>query len=378
MFRRRQNHRKQDNRSDGELDESRPLVTPRSRPLTITEVRKIRLSIFVFSALVIAFTGFWRTLLLSKSLEDEDEEFSMRFYGLHPMIIRYDFEKNAVAYLERRFLPRIMDRNPTGHALQTSRSTEDDDVCQPMHEWQSSSYMLCNPLHEFDTISEAIDGTLEFINCGGDRCAFKIKDVQGTQLALKTPKFRKVNADKDKYESSRIDGMAMERLTSSQYVLSTYGYCGLSQVIEYGEGGSIHDLVKRARLEGRDNMDPIDKLKVAIQLVTAVADLHGFEKDGKASITHNDLCCHQFILVDGVYKLNDFHLSRFLKKNRQTNEVCQNPMTVGRRWRLVHAPEEITERVLDNEKADDYVVGNVMYYVLTKEWIFERVPNSLE
>ena len=164
---------------------------------------------------------------------------------------------------------------------------------------------------------------LIFINCGGDRCAWLLLDNDGTKITLKTRKYRK-DFTKGFYDAAAKDGLVMERLTKSPYVAGTYGYCGLSQLVEYSEGGNLHDLIKTSRMHDQDPQTPIDRLKVGIQVATAVADLHSFEEDGIPSITHNDLCCHQFILVDGIYKLNDFHLGQFLHKDKNTNQVCQS------------------------------------------------------
>jgi serine/threonine protein kinase len=119
--------------------------------------------------------------------------------------------------------------------------------------------------------------------------------------------------------------MAMERLTASPYVASVFANCGVSQITEYSRGGNIHDLVKRARIEDPNFRDltPLTKLKIAFQLASAVADLHSFESDGVTSLAHNDICCHQFILVDGIFKLNDFHLSVFIGKSPNTDEKCK-------------------------------------------------------
>ena len=122
------------------------------------------------------------------------------------------------------------------------------------------------------------------------------------------------------------DAMAMERLTASPYVADIYSACGLSQIVEYSEGGNIHDLIKIARLSGEDTMSSIDKLKICVQIAAAVADMHSFEKDDIPSLSHNDLCCHQFILVDGIYKLNDFHLSKYLKVNATSHDMCRAPI----------------------------------------------------
>jgi len=263
-----------------------------------------------------------------------------------------------------------------GHELSTEEEEEPKEACTWMHKWQTDNYVLCNPIHEIDMAFEAVDGALAFIACGGDRCAFRVKDIDRTRwLALKTRRHNR-QFTKSNYEAGRKDGMVMERLSKSPYVLSTYGYCGLSQVLEFAEGGSTHDLIRRSRMELKKGSDalllsPLDKLKVAIQLVTSVADMHD------ASITHNDLCCHQYVLVDGIYKLNDFHLSKFLKRDTETGEVCRNAMSVSTSWNLIHAPEEMDGyNKVDNKKADDYVVGNVMYYVLTNKWIYEDEPKS--
>lgn len=74
--------------------------------------RSIQLAILVFSALVIA-TGLWRTLFLFRSLEDEEESFLMGFYGLHPMMVRYDFERNTVTSVGG-FLPESLIRVALG------------------------------------------------------------------------------------------------------------------------------------------------------------------------------------------------------------------------------------------------------------------------
>jgi len=83
-------------------------------------------------------------------------------------------------------------------------------------------------------------------------------------------------------------------------------------------------------------------------------------------------------LVDGIYKLNDFHLAKFLKVRKKSGEVCHHYMGIGHHWALIHAPEEIERpsHAVDNAIADDYVIGNVMYYVLAKKWIFEDISNS--
>lgn len=236
----------------------------------------------------------------------------------HPLQVEYNFDENVP--VKTRALTYTMSKAAAqGHVLSTAPDKPSNDVCQPMHEWQLESFPSCNNLHEIDLMPRV--GSLIFINCGGDRCAFKIIGTDGTPLALKIRKYYKTFDPRD-YAAAKRDGQALERLTASPYVVDIYGYCGLSQLLEFGNGGNIHDLIKIARLQKRDDMAPVDKLKIGIQIVSAVADMHGFEKDGLVSLTHNDICCHQYVLVNGVYKLNDFHLSYLQKKNKETNQVC--------------------------------------------------------
>ncbi|KAL7558769.1 hypothetical protein ACA910_010076 [Epithemia clementina (nom. ined.)] len=286
-------------------------------------------------------------------------------------------------------------------------------------------------------------------------------------VALKMVKLQSHQFRPTMYDHARRDSLTMEQLTASPYILNLYASCGVAQVLELATGGSLHDLIYRTRWhkwyqeqqqqqqlqqqlqrktnhrgkestarhnnnnnnhhDGGDHQDffwspnnphdpnfslltALDQLRIAVQVTTAVADLH--DQD----ITHNDLCCHQFVWVNGVYKLNDFHLSYFiyqrqrrqirrqiqqqqqrpqLRSNNNNNnnhnldshdqsnhdnnnntkfEKCWYHRTIHERYLLAHAPEESYsyETVINNEKADVYVLGNVLYYILTNEWIFER------
>jgi hypothetical protein len=115
----------------------------------------------------------------------------------------------------------------------------------------------------------------------------------------------------------------MERLTASSFVLDVYGNCGASQLTAYASGGNLHDLIALARRDG-DQMSPLDKLKISYHVAQGVADLHAIDGDDEPSLVHNDLCCHQFVLIDGVYKLNDFHLASIVTRNRNDGSVCMD------------------------------------------------------
>jgi tRNA A-37 threonylcarbamoyl transferase component Bud32 len=94
-----------------------------------------------------------------------------------------------------------------------------------------------------------------------------------------------------------------------------------------GGGGNIHDLIKLARLgrngKGNDFMNAEKRLRVGYHVASGVAAMHSI--DEKPSLVHNDLCHHQYILMDGVYKLNDFHLASLNLIDKETGSSCKEP-----------------------------------------------------
>lgn len=120
------------------------------------------------------------------------------------------------------------------------------------------------------------------------------------------------------WEWNRKDVLVMEHLTSSPYVVDIYGYCGLSHFEELGGNGNLHDQVKLAR-EHKQELSPLDKLRICVQITTAVAHMH------ELGVAHNDICCHQIILIDGIFKLNDFNFATFQRRNKRTNVPCRDP-----------------------------------------------------
>ena len=141
------------------------------------------------------------------------------------------------------------------------------------------------------------------------------------------------------YDRHRRDAVAMERLTSSAFVMEIYAACGNSGLFEYADGGSLEDSIYyNKHHRKKDNFKPWsskERLVVAYQAISGIADLHNFAKEGVPSIAHTDIHSGQFVYVEetGLYKLNDFNRARFLPINKKTNEICKyevgnNPGTV--------------------------------------------------
>lgn len=180
-------------------------------------------------------------------------------------------------------------------------------------------------------------------------------------------------------EYARKDALALERLTKSPYVANIYGSCGMTQTLEYSDYGNLFDWMKLTRAKQRAIPSPVERLKFGFQMATAVADVHSInEADGVVSMTHNDICCHQFIHIDGIFKLGDFHLSTFHKKNRTSGEACKmNFLPMNSAMMKARAPEEMNGPArASREKVDVYLVGNMMYYILTRKWMFEGITTE--
>jgi len=132
------------------------------------------------------------------------------------------------------------------------------------------------------------------------------------------------------YDRHRRDAVAMERLTSSVFVMEIYAACGNSGLFEFADGGSLEDSIyyNNHQHHRKDNFKPWsskERLVVAYQAISGISDVHNFAKEGVPSIAHTDIHSAQFVYVEetGLYKLNDFNRARFLPINEKTNEICK-------------------------------------------------------
>lgn len=330
--------------------------------------------------------------------------------------------------------------------------------CYPMATWQTSVRQTCNHFHELEKATRDTM-SMRFINCGENRCTFLLDDDSETYV-LKTVFMSYINSS-DRYGMAAKDSMALEKLSSSPYVINLYASCALAQLVEYSSGGNIHDLLKRSRqrkqldalthndtnVKNSNNMiekevkseisgnkhrrarqnqqlvpsqipgahdkrfvftSQMSKLKIAYHVATAVADVHALEDHpyGLPSMAYNDLCCHQFLLVGGVYKLGDFDWATILTQTKpeatssstlrlRTNDppdACQTtPLKMSADYLKALAPEELVyyedleDALADQgyegesyeatrvyrDKLDVYQVGSIIYLLLTYLWIWE-------
>mmetsp|Transcript_26807 Transcript_26807/g.38316 ORF Transcript_26807/g.38316 Transcript_26807/m.38316 type:complete len:251 (-) Transcript_26807:14-766(-) len=150
----------------------------------------------------------------------------------------------------------------------------------------------------------------------------------------------------------------------------------------------MHDYLKGARLAKRKGEDgslsSLDKLRVAIHIASSVRDLHE-TGDDKAipAFYHNDICCHQYLFQNGIFKLNDFNYAQPMtwkkKKNTtETNELCLHDSANMGMWKARSFEEHLAKakdarsEPFSGDKTDVNMMGNLIYTILTDLYLFEQ------
>ena len=196
----------------------------------------------------------------------------------------------------------------------------DQPDCQPMHEWQSYQFPTCNVVHE-QPLNDKEEG--KYLAAGNWRQTFEVHE-SGTddRIAMKTLR-NQLSFDADTMEMHRVDSLMYERLTSSPSVMDIYGYCGHSGLFEFSDGGTLKDLVLNRQRRGEKPLSRMDKLTIAVEVASGVADLHTMgSRNGYAAMAHGDLCLNQFVRSGGKYKLNDFNRGHLMYWNHRKRESC--------------------------------------------------------
>ncbi|KAL7515786.1 hypothetical protein ACHAWX_000863 [Stephanocyclus meneghinianus] len=297
------------------------------------------------------------------------------------VIAPYWYEANAVQFMD-------------GH---------DFSKCVPMEKWQLESFVNCNKFHELDL------SQMRMINRGGSRIAFELTQTLPSstttfKFVYKTMRYGK-EVDEYQIEQQRKDSLVMERTTSSKFIPSIHGYCSLAVMMDFMPEGNMHDYIKGSRILSRrvngahgvedksgKLLNSVDRLKIGIHIATSVADLHGIDGTKKPSYFHNDcernmgqcstmlICCHQYLFQDGLFKLNDFNYARPIYIDKNTKEQCTRYSYGMVHWKARSLEEHIMALQLPldppvPDKIDIWMMGNIIYYILTDLYTFERPEN---
>ena len=318
----------------------------------------------------------------------------------------------------------------------TDIHTNTTSSCVPMAKWQTMSFPTCNSLHEINIFSPTPimsyfqphrfgsrrngrhfqpfphkgEGfpiqnqySSQLLGNGWFRHAFKVVDnIYGVNTAMKTLRLEREFLP-EYYELHRRDAVAMERLTSSPYVMDIYGYCGQSALTELAflEKG-INNVYRVATgLKGNHSPDAMrSKLQIGAMMALGVAHVHNIAQDDDLdnndmdhsrigsnlpSLVHYDINPRNIVMTpSGKPKINDFNVAEFLTWDSMTHEPCGFEGRLHEPW--WRAPEEMVlfpddgkmsdednegfanrvnpPKLKLNEKVDVYSLGNALFVLL--------------
>mmetsp|Transcript_55829 Transcript_55829/g.167323 ORF Transcript_55829/g.167323 Transcript_55829/m.167323 type:complete len:516 (-) Transcript_55829:145-1692(-) len=251
--------------------------------------------------------------------------------------------------------------------------------CEPLRPWQTASFPSCNVVHEVDrTVEMWSSGRHKLTNQGGYNMVFAVRedlppprrDEKATaegggepSFAVKEIEYSASDANDRMFADVQMDALVMERLTSSPYVMDVHAHCGLTLAVAWGEpqlGGLIFD--------GR-NPSRETKLRLAVQVSSALADVENADGDGVAPYMHMDYMVRQHLVVNGTLKLSDFNRGQFVTKQRSEggrSSSVVNLCTSGDAWMdgTFRSPEEYLGLPL-TAKAQVFSLGNILQSILT-------------
>jgi len=148
----------------------------------------------------------------------------------------------------------------------------------------------------------------------------------------------------------------MERLTSSPHVINVFGFCGHSVMSEYADGKRLGELADKSR------RSPLARLKIARDIATGLADVHGIDGDGNTTFVHLDINPANVVSIGGTLKLNDFNIGIIRRWNTTSNTPCGFPAQYPNpQWR---SPEEARDEQDLTEKVDVFSMGHIFFRLI--------------
>jgi Protein kinase domain len=277
---------------------------------------------------------------------------------------------------ETRYYDTVDSKDFPGMELRRWPLHDFDSHCTPSAHWQNTFYPVCNEIHaSLDFRQAIIDEQFALLSSKGfwrHAWQYDVDDKRSntrwtnttslTTTVWKT--FKMAHSFQERYyEDTRVDAVAMERLTASPYIVQIYGYCGLSIVQEFGS-----KVLSQVPDDGKMKAD--QKLALARQIATGVADIHSIRGDdghfSAPTLVHNDINMANLMFTrDNRPILNDFNIAILVMRHNQTGESCPfysnfpNPQWKSPEEQVVDG-EEIEPPIV-NEKIDIYALGNVLF-----------------
>ncbi|KAL7545541.1 hypothetical protein ACHAWF_008891 [Thalassiosira exigua] len=245
---------------------------------------------------------------------------------------------------------------------------ETDENCVPMSPWQMESFPTCNGFHEMSIVPSLHDQSFRLLSSAGSwRDVWRLKAYVPSSskkkvldnIVIKTMKIDHTLQDRY-FEFNRVDALAMERLTSSPYVVGIHGFCGVSVVTERGTGDLEHVV---------NHISNRKKVDLARKVAKSIAAVHEIDMLGSAvSVVHNDINLGNIFMGHKNPLLNDFNIAVLMMKDRRTGESCSFPGHFPNpQWKSPEeqvGPEGNSIGEL-NEKVDIYALGNILFRMAT-------------
>jgi hypothetical protein len=316
-----------------------------------------------------------RVVRLSNNDNDSDHRIFLKKFNPKEKIA------NSVRYIKRPMansddLLRLKDSDEFEHGMADRFETS---KCKAQYDWQKTSFVNCNTVHEVDMVKPiSLDmkiGEARHVGNGFWRDVWSIpEEITNQYRVLKTIRLEHEMTPRN-FERHRRDAMAMERLSSSPLVVDIYAFCGNSGVFEFADGGDLSDTLwpKQQAKRVTNSLSKKKKLRIATQITSALAAVHNFDREGRASVAHADISLNQFIKINGRFKLNDFNRARFLRWNLKHDRMCT--FHVGNNPGKNRSPEEYRYEG-QTEKIDVYSLGNLLYSLLQDEMPFHGIDDD--
>ena len=125
---------------------------------------------------------------------------------------------------------------------------------------------------------------------------------------------------------------------------------------EYADGKRLGELADKSRKV------PLSRLRIAHDIASGLADVHGIDGDGNATFVHLDINPANVVSVGGTLKLNDFNIGIIRRWNTTSNKPCGFPAQYPNpQWR---SPEEARNEQNLTEKVDVFSMGHIFFRLI--------------